>query len=204
MFQSALLGFSCGALVALFVADSWITRAVLWWYILQVGFAFQLFRLIFVISTSNSCNHPRMTERDCISCTIPNHQGPATRPWNLCNLCVYLHGFLYQLQKGVVKRKLVVSTLGRLRYKNYPWVWSGPEWQSGLCFSLGYKTRPCLKKARNKTTGFPDVILAFSIPAISYTSCIGFYMCCSMRLSTGSSYWPVTWFHYRGLSLFTL
>lgn len=83
----------------------------------------------------------------------------------------YRSGFLSATERRV-ETEATVWVGSHLQ--SHPWVWSGPKCQSGLCFSLGYKTKPCLKKATNKTTGFPDVILAFSISSISYTSYIGF------------------------------
>lgn len=89
-------------------------------------------------------------------------------------ISAFIYMAFHQLQTGGLKLKLQFGWAHACSLENHPRVWSGPKCQSGLCFSLGYKTRPCLKKATNKTTGFPDVILAFSISVISYTSYIGF------------------------------
>lgn len=56
-----------------------------------------------------------------------------------------------------------------------------------------------LKKATNKTSEFPDVILGFSIPANSYALHIGF-MCVVGCISSAPSYWPIAWFQCSELS----
>lgn len=76
-------------------------------------------------------------------------------------ISAFIYMAFHQLQKGGLKLKLQFGWAHACSLENHLWVWSSPKCQSGLCFSLGYKTRPYLKKATNKTTGFPNVILFF-------------------------------------------